>query len=166
VGLSLAAPSIGKMLVVLRDGRKLHGVLRSYDQFGSLPKTQKKLQQLTPHQPTSFWKTRTSGYTTEAPTPRTGTGSSSSVGRTSFSWVKSHVFHFLPRITPTRLTVVLLVKDLDREDEVPLRRVDYGVLEPYHRQDSAVKKEHDEFKAQVLYEQKGYCREGGEGDGY
>ena len=22
------------MLVVLRDGRKLHGVLRSYDQFG------------------------------------------------------------------------------------------------------------------------------------
>ena len=24
----------GKMLVVLRDGRKLHGVLRSYDQFG------------------------------------------------------------------------------------------------------------------------------------
>lgn len=28
-------PSPGKMLVVLRDGRKLHGVLRSYDQFGS-----------------------------------------------------------------------------------------------------------------------------------
>ena len=23
------------MLVVLRDGRKLHGVLRSYDQFGT-----------------------------------------------------------------------------------------------------------------------------------
>ena len=27
---------IGKMLVILRDGRKLHGVLRSYDQFGGL----------------------------------------------------------------------------------------------------------------------------------
>ena len=27
--------SLGKMLVVLRDGRKLHGVLRSYDQFGT-----------------------------------------------------------------------------------------------------------------------------------
>ncbi len=26
---------LGKMLVVLRDGRKLHGVLRSYDQFGT-----------------------------------------------------------------------------------------------------------------------------------
>ena len=25
------------MLVVLRDGRKLHGVLRSYDQFGTPP---------------------------------------------------------------------------------------------------------------------------------
>ena len=25
---------LGKMLVILRDGRKLHGVLRSYDQFG------------------------------------------------------------------------------------------------------------------------------------
>lgn len=25
------------MLVILRDGRKLHGVLRSYDQFGALP---------------------------------------------------------------------------------------------------------------------------------
>lgn len=27
----------GKMLVILRDGRKLHGVLRSYDQFGEHP---------------------------------------------------------------------------------------------------------------------------------
>ena len=27
--------NLGKMLVVLRDGRKLHGVLRSYDQFGA-----------------------------------------------------------------------------------------------------------------------------------
>lgn len=25
------------MLVILRDGRKLHGVLRSYDQFGASP---------------------------------------------------------------------------------------------------------------------------------
>ena len=25
------------MLVILRDGKKLHGVLRSYDQFGEAP---------------------------------------------------------------------------------------------------------------------------------
>jgi len=30
----LHSNDLGKMLVVLRDGRKLHGVLRSYDQFG------------------------------------------------------------------------------------------------------------------------------------
>ena len=32
--LILAQSSLGKMLVILRDGRKLQGVLRSYDQFG------------------------------------------------------------------------------------------------------------------------------------
>ena len=30
----LSSICLGKMLVILRDGRKLHGVLRSYDQFG------------------------------------------------------------------------------------------------------------------------------------
>lgn len=29
-------------MVILRDGRKLHGVLRSYDQFGSLPDPRSK----------------------------------------------------------------------------------------------------------------------------
>lgn len=27
---------VGRLLVVLRDGRKLYGILRSYDQFGNL----------------------------------------------------------------------------------------------------------------------------------
>ena len=40
------------------------------------------------------------------------------------------------------------------------------MLEPYHKHDTAAKKAEEELKAQVLYEQKGYCREGGEGDGY
>ena len=31
----LSSICLGKMLVILRDGRKLHGVLRSYDQFGN-----------------------------------------------------------------------------------------------------------------------------------
>lgn len=59
-----------------------------------------------------------------------------------------------------------MTQDLDQEDEVPLRRVDYSILEQYHKSDTAVKKKHEETKAQMLYEQKGFCREGGEGDGY
>jgi len=49
---------------------------------------------------------------------------------------------------------------------VPLRQVDYKVLEGYHKHDIATKKQKDEVKAQILYEQKGFCKEGGEGDGY
>jgi U6 snRNA-associated Sm-like protein LSm1 len=30
----------------------------------------------------------------------------------------------------------------------------------------AVKKQKEEAKAKILYEQKGFCKEGGEGDGY
>jgi U6 snRNA-associated Sm-like protein LSm1 len=58
------------------------------------------------------------------------------------------------------------VQDLDQEDEVPLRRVEYSVLEPYHKNDTATKKKLEDNKSQILYEQKGFCREGGEGDGY
>ena len=57
-------------------------------------------------------------------------------------------------------------QDLDQEDDVPLRQVDWTVLEPYHKKDIADKKYHDEAKAQILYERKGFCKEGGEGDGY
>ena len=40
------------------------------------------------------------------------------------------------------------------------------MLEPYHQQETANKKVKEEFKAQVLYDQQGFCKEGGEGDGY
>jgi len=56
--------------------------------------------------------------------------------------------------------------DLDQEDDVPLRQVDYKQLDDYYRQDVAAKKQREEAKAKILYEQKGFCREGGEGDGY
>jgi U6 snRNA-associated Sm-like protein LSm1 len=49
---------------------------------------------------------------------------------------------------------------------VPLQQVDYSVLDPYHKRDIAHKKAREDFKSKVLYEQKGFCKEGGEGDGY
>jgi U6 snRNA-associated Sm-like protein LSm1 len=57
-------------------------------------------------------------------------------------------------------------QDLDQEDDVPLQQVDYSVLDPYHKRDIAHKKAREDFKSKVLYEQKGFCKEGGEGDGY
>ncbi|KAF5312717.1 hypothetical protein D9619_003222 [Psilocybe cf. subviscida] len=63
--------------------------------------------------------------------------------------------------------VVLLGEiDLDQEEDVPIKQVDYGSLEGYHKQELESKKEREEVKAQILYEQKGFCKEGGEGDGY
>lgn len=57
-------------------------------------------------------------------------------------------------------------QDLDKEDEVPLRQVDYRSLEPYVKNDTELKRQRDEAKAKVLYDKKGFCKEGGEGDGY
>lgn len=57
-------------------------------------------------------------------------------------------------------------QDLDKEDEVPLQQVDYRLLEPYVKQDVELKKQRDELKAKILYDHKGFCKEGGEGDGY
>jgi len=57
-------------------------------------------------------------------------------------------------------------QDLDQEDDVPLRQVDYKQLDDYYRQDMATKKQREEAKAKILYEQNGFCKEGGEGDGY
>jgi U6 snRNA-associated Sm-like protein LSm1 len=57
-------------------------------------------------------------------------------------------------------------QDLDREDDVPLRQVEYNLLVSYHKRDAESKKEREEAKSQILYEQKGFCKEGGEGDGY
>jgi len=39
-------------------------------------------------------------------------------------------------------------------------------MEKTHKQETANKKVHEEAKSQILYEQKGFCKEGGEGDGY
>ncbi|KAI0068354.1 Sm-like ribonucleoprotein [Artomyces pyxidatus] len=125
----LTSPSSpGKMLVVLRDGRKLHGVLRSYDQFANL--------------------------VLEDTVERIYSGN---------AFAEKWCGLFLIRGE----NVVLLGEvDLDQEDDIPLRQVDFHVLDGYHRQDIATKKQRDEAKAKILYEQKGFCKEGGEGDGY
>ncbi|KAH6917344.1 hypothetical protein BKA70DRAFT_1418098 [Coprinopsis sp. MPI-PUGE-AT-0042] len=99
------------MLVILRDGRKLHGVLRSYDQFANLvlEDTYERIY----HQNV---------------------------------FAEQHHGLFLIRGE----NVVLMGEiDLDKEDE-----------------ELEVKKQHEEAKAQYLYENKGFSREGGEGDGY
>ncbi|OAX42373.1 Sm-like ribonucleo protein [Rhizopogon vinicolor AM-OR11-026] len=117
-----------KMLVVLRDGRKLHGVLRSYDQFANL--------------------------VLEDTVERIYHG-------------KAFAEHWHGLFLIRGENVVLLGEiDLDQEDDVPLQQVDYSVLDPYHRRDIANKKAREDFKSKVLYEQKGFCKEGGEGDGY
>ncbi|KAJ7786367.1 hypothetical protein B0H16DRAFT_1490185 [Mycena metata] len=118
-----------KMLVVLRDGRKLHGVLRSYDQFANLVLED-------------------------------------TVERIYHGNAFAENWHGLFLIRGEN--VVLLGEiDLDLEDEIPQRRqVEYPKLEPYHKNDVEMKKQREDAKAQILYEQKGFCKEGGEGDGY
>jgi U6 snRNA-associated Sm-like protein LSm1 len=44
--------------------------------------------------------------------------------------------------------------------------VEYAQLEHYHKNDVETKKQREELKAQILFEKKGFCKEGGEGDGY
>lgn len=44
--------------------------------------------------------------------------------------------------------------------------MDYPALEPYHHAEIEGKKQREEIKAQILFDQKGFCKEGGEGDGY
>jgi U6 snRNA-associated Sm-like protein LSm1 len=77
----------------------------------------------------------------------------------------------LGEIVPLHLSLtycafMVAQQDLDQEDDVPLRQVDYKQLDDYYRQDVAAKKQREEAKAKILYEQKGFCKEGGEGDGY
>lgn len=57
-------------------------------------------------------------------------------------------------------------QDLDQEDEIPLQQVHYEALKPIYTKDVTDKKHNDQTKAQILFEDKGFCREGGEGDGY
>ena len=85
----------------------------------------------------------------------------------SYYLAKSYVFFsFLLNSTDFNPSPALYLQDLDLEDEIPLKKVDYSLLEPYHRNDIETKKRREEIKAQVLYETKGFCKEGGEGDGY
>ncbi|KAH9944419.1 Sm-like ribonucleoprotein [Epithele typhae] len=117
-----------KMLVVLRDGRKLQGVLRSYDQFANLVLED-------------------------------------TVERIYHENVFAEAWRGLFLIRGEN--VVLLGEiDLDQEDDIPLTQVDWAELEPYHKQEVATKKKREDDKSQFLYEEKGFCREGGEGDGY
>jgi hypothetical protein len=46
-----------------------------------------------------------------------------------------------------------------------LRQVEFEVLQAHVRIETETKKQREEVKAQVLFEQKGFCKEGGEGDG-
>jgi U6 snRNA-associated Sm-like protein LSm1 len=58
-------------------------------------------------------------------------------------------------------------QDLDVEDDVPLQQVPYkGHMDKVHKDDFETKKRRDAAKAAVLHEQKGFTREGGEGDWY
>ena len=67
---------------------------------------------------------------------------------------------------PLLISDSFAIQDLDQEDELPLKQVSYQALKPLFLQESAEKRRRDHAKAQVLFDQKGFCREGGEGDGY
>lgn len=91
------SPVPGKMLVVLRDGRKLHGVLRSYDQFGKFVLVKHTIGPLTlPTRPlfqlTSSSKTPSSEYFMVKHSQNTGTASFSYAGRMSCCLAKLYVF--------------------------------------------------------------------------
>jgi U6 snRNA-associated Sm-like protein LSm1 len=58
------------------------------------------------------------------------------------------------------------IQDLDKEDDVPLKQVEYHLLEPYHLKELDDKKIREEAKAHTLLHTKGFSKEGGEGDGY
>ncbi|KAG5653073.1 hypothetical protein H0H81_002453 [Sphagnurus paluster] len=134
-----------KMLVILRDGRKLHGVLRSYDQFGG--------------------SLRAYSRCTVDTCPSANLVLEDTVERIYHGNAFAESWRGLYLIRGEN--VVLLGEiDLDREDDIPLRQVDWHLLEPYHKNDTEAKKQREEAKSQILYEQKGFCKEGGEGDGY
>ncbi|KZW02138.1 Sm-like ribonucleo protein [Exidia glandulosa HHB12029] len=117
-----------KMLVVLRDGRKLFGVLRSYDQFANL--------------------------VLEDTVERFYHGE-------NYGEVRRGVFLIRGE------NVVLLGEiDLDVEDEVPLQPVPQDMIQPVHKEDFEARKRREAAKSSVLFTQKGFSREGGEGDWY
>ncbi|KAG6911935.1 hypothetical protein DXG01_000182 [Tephrocybe rancida] len=137
-----------KMLVILRDGRKLHGVLRSYDQFGQPAFT--ALFQATP----SNVLFNPANLVLEDTVERIYHGNAFAESWRGLYLIRGE-------------NVVLLGEiDLDREDDIPLQQVDWNTLEPYHKNEADAKKQREEAKSQILYEKKGFCKEGGEGDGY
>jgi len=63
--------------------------------------------------------------------------------------------------------VVLLGEiDLDAEDVVPIVPAPVDLMMGLNRQEVDDRKRRDNLKASILFEQKGFCKEGGEGDGY
>jgi hypothetical protein len=97
---------------------------------------------------------------------RKGPGYISFVERMSYYWERLCVLLVYGKVRPRLVGLSTSEQDLDQEDDVPLRQVEWEVLQPYHEQDIANKKQRDEMKAQILYEKRGFCKEGGEGDGY
>ena len=59
-----------------------------------------------------------------------------------------------------------VAQDLDQEDVVPLQSVPLANLQPLHKEEQEARKRRETIHAKILYEQKGFCKEGGEGDGY
>ncbi|EUC66808.1 hypothetical protein ACGC1H_001686 [Rhizoctonia solani] len=117
-----------KMVVVLRDGRKLIGVLRSYDQFANLV-MENTLERI---------------YHGDA-----------------YADIRRGVY-----LIRGENVVLLGEVDLDREDEMPLRPVPLEEIGYAHQEEADKRKQHEQVKAQILYDEKGFCKEGGEGDGY
>lgn len=158
-------PGLGKMLVVLRDGRKLHGVLRSYDQFGEhlcLYSLRRGLSIAI-----------SANLVLEDTVERIYHGNAFAENWHGLFLIRGENVVLLGEIVSSHhyawcntCSYAVSRKDLDQEDEIPLQQVDYNVLEAYHKNDTAVKKRREDIKAQILYEQKGFCKEGGEGDGY
>ena len=116
------------MVVVLRDGRKLIGVLRSYDQFANLV-LENTLERI---------------YHEDA-----------------YADIRRGVY-----LIRGENVVLLGEVDLDHEDEMPLRPVPPEEIGYAHHEEAEKRKQIEQAKAQILYDEKGFCKEGGEGDGY
>jgi U6 snRNA-associated Sm-like protein LSm1 len=55
---------------------------------------------------------------------------------------------------------------LELEDDIPLQQVTVEHLLPFHKQELEEKRIREAVKAKILLEEKGFSKEGGEGDGY
>lgn len=59
-----------------------------------------------------------------------------------------------------------VTQDLDAEDVVPITPAPLDLMMDLNRQEVDDRKRRDNIKSTILYEQRGFCKEGGEGDGY